>query len=82
MKKIIKLLETIATELEEKIDKKLSIKIGTCKSKYFNENDEYITIEGNLFMTINNGNLFTIIDEKKNISDSFDIFDSNAIINI
>lgn len=82
MKKIIKLLETIATELEEKIDEKLSIKIGTCKSEYFNGDDEYITIEGNLFMTINNGNLFTIIDEKKNISDSFDIFDSNAIINI
>lgn len=77
-----KWLESLANELEEKTNERITFIIGKCESEYYTGNENYIKIKGNLYMTLNQGNLFKIKDYEKDIVDTFDIFDSNAIINI
>lgn len=77
-----KWLESLANKLEEKTNEKITFIVGKCESEYYTKNENYIKIKGNLYMTLNQGNLFKIKDYEKNIIDTFDIFDSNAIVNI
>ena len=82
MNEIAKWLEEMATKLEESTDEKIQFRIGDCESECYIGDGKHTTIKGALFMTINNGNLFTLVDKKQDITDYFDIFDNNAIIDI
>ena len=77
--KVAKWLENYAQEVERKTERKLHCRIGDYKGEYY-ENGEYIPIQGGLFLTTNNGNLFTVYDKEQDITDYFDIFDSNASV--
>ena len=76
-----KWLENYVEEVEEEIEKKIHCRIGNYKGEYY-ENGEYIPIQGGLFLTTHNGNLFTVYDKKQDITDYFDVFESNASIEI
>ena len=78
---ITKWLERYAQEVEKKTIRKLHCRIGDYKGEYY-ENGEYIPIQGGLFLTTNNGNLFTVYDREKYITDCFDVFESNASVKI
>ena len=80
-KEIKQWLEEYAQEIEEKVERKIHCKIGNYKGEYY-ENGEYIPIQGKLFLTTHNGNLFTVYDTEQGITDYFDVFESNASIEI
>ena len=76
---IAKWLENYAQEVEKKTERKLHCRIGDYKGECY-ENGEYIPIQGGLFLTTHNGNLFTVYDKEQGITDYFDVFESNASV--
>ena len=82
MSKVTKWLEEYATMLEETIKEPITFRIGECKCEYHKGDGEFTTIKGALFLTTHNGNLFTVRDDKQGITDYFDIFGSNDVVEI
>ena len=75
-------LEKYAQEIEEKIERPLHMRIGTYKGEYHQGNGDFINIQGGIFITTHQGNLFKVYDHKKQIEDTFDVFGSESIIAI
>ena len=78
---IIKWLESYAQEVENEVETPVHCRIGDYRGEYY-ENGEYIPIQGGLFLTTHNGNLFTVYDTEQKITDYFDVFESNASVKI
>ena len=75
-------LEKYAQRIEEEIERPLHMRIGTYKGEYHQGNEDFIDIQGGIFITTHQGNLFKVYDKKQKIEDCFDIFGSESIITI
>lgn len=73
-------------EQMERIEKtstdKISFKIGKYKGQYYDGDDTWITIAGDLFIRANYDTIFRVVDKNLGIIDDFDIIESEAIIEI
>ena len=75
-------LEQYAQEIENATEEPITFKVGVCHGEYYNGNDEYIPIRGDLFINTHKGNLFTLVDKRQNITDYFDVFNNDDVVYI
>ena len=78
-KEIKKWLEEYAKQVEETEETPLHCRIGDYKGQYYQGDDKFTKIQGGLFLTTHQGNLFTVYTEHQ-VTDCFDIFDSESEI--
>ena len=81
-KELKEFLQQYAQEIEEKIERPLHMRIGTYKGEYHQGNGDFTDIQGGIFITTHQGNLFKVYDHKKQIEDTFDIFGSESTVTI
>lgn len=75
-------LEQYAQKIEKQIERPLHLRIGTYKGEYHQGNGDFTNIQGGIFITTHQGNLFKVYDHEKQIEDTFDVFGSESIITI
>lgn len=75
-------LQQYAQEIEERIERQLHMRIGTYKGEYHQGNGDFTDIQGGIFITTHQGNLFKVYDHEKQIEDTFDVFGSESTITI
>lgn len=81
-KELKSFLENYAQRIEETIERPVHTRLGTYKGEYHQGNSDFTDIQGGIFITTHQGNLFKVYDHKTQIEDTFDVFDSESTIKI
>lgn len=78
-------LSEVVERLEKITDSKMSLKIGYIRENYHLGNGEFTKAKGDLYLTIHNGNNFKMVGTFENgfdVTDDFDIIDSEAYVRL
>lgn len=78
-------LSELVERLEKVTDNKMSLKIGFIKENYHHGNGEFSKAQGDLYITLHNGNYFRMVGTFENgfdVTDEFDIVDTEAYVRL